>query len=122
MCTLETKFSGCSFRIRGVDSESPKGMRGLSFLSMAQLNLGHTGVASLWGSYGRFSRIRQVVPMCIPMTAYIGATRVHNQRQIDRFSHFCSAHGRVSSGMSWGMPGHVVSSNNCPFAQGSGPI
>jgi len=34
--------------------------------------------------------------------------------QIDRFSHFCTAHGRVSSGMS----GHVLSLNNCPFAWG----
>ena len=30
----------------------------------------------------------------------------------DRFSHFCTAHGRVSSGMI----GHVLSPNNCPFA------
>jgi len=36
------------------------------------------------------------------------------KRQIDRFSHFCTAHGRVSSGM----PGHVLSPNNCPFAWG----
>ena len=34
--------------------------------------------------------------------------------QIDRFSHFCTAHARVSSGM----PRHVLSSNNCPFAWG----
>ena len=38
------------------------------------------------------------------------------KRQIDRFSHFCTAHGRVSSGM----PGHVFSPN-CPLAWGSGP-
>ena len=36
------------------------------------------------------------------------------QRQIDRFSHFCTAHGRVSSDM----PGLVLSFNNYPFACG----
>ena len=36
------------------------------------------------------------------------------KRQIDRFSHFCTAHGRVSSGM----PGHVLSPNNCSFGWG----
>jgi len=36
------------------------------------------------------------------------------KRQIDRFSHFCTALGRVSSGM----PGHVFSHNNCPFQWG----
>ena len=30
------------------------------------------------------------------------------KRQVDRFCHFCIAHGRVSSGM----PGHVLSPNN----------
>ena len=35
--------------------------------------------------------------------------------QIERFSHFCTAHGRVSSGI----PGHVLSPNNCPFARGN---
>jgi len=39
------------------------------------------------------------------------------KRQIDQFSHFCTAYGRVWSGM----PGHVHSPNNCPFAWGSGP-
>jgi len=33
---------------------------------------------------------------------------------VDRFTHFCTAYGRVSSGM----PGHVLSSSNCPFAWG----
>ena len=33
--------------------------------------------------------------------------------QISRFSHFCTAHARVSSGM----PGHIPSPNNCTFAQ-----
>ena len=37
-----------------------------------------------------------------------------HKRQIDRFSHFCTAPGRVSSGM----PGHVFSHNNCPFQWG----
>ena len=36
------------------------------------------------------------------------------KRQIDRFSHFCTAHGRLSSGI----PGHVLSLNNCSFAWG----
>ena len=36
------------------------------------------------------------------------------KRQIDWFSNFCTAYGRVSSGM----PGHVLSPNNCPFACG----
>jgi len=39
------------------------------------------------------------------------------KRQIERFSHFCTAHGKVSSGM----PGHVLSPNNCLFTWGSGP-
>jgi len=34
------------------------------------------------------------------------------KRQIDWFSNFCTAYGRVSSGM----PGHVLSPNNCLFA------
>jgi len=34
--------------------------------------------------------------------------------QIDRFSHFFAAHGRVLSGMR----GHVLSPNNCPFVWG----
>jgi len=36
------------------------------------------------------------------------------KQQVDRFSHFCTAHSRVSSGM----PGHVLFPNNCPFALG----
>ena len=90
---------------------------------------------------GRFTRICQVVPMCPPDGSiifttwrqcalpwgHIGATwRIwlnlglahpssQPKWQIERFSHFCTAHGRVSSGM----PGHVLSSNNCPFAQGN---
>jgi len=34
------------------------------------------------------------------------------KRQIDRFSHFCAAHGTVSLGTT----SHVRSLNNCPFA------
>jgi len=37
-------------------------------------------------------------------------------RQIDRFSHFCTAHGRMSPGM----PGHLLSPNSCLFPWGSG--
>jgi len=36
------------------------------------------------------------------------------KRLIDRFSHFCTTHGKVLSGM----PGHVLSPSNCPFAWG----
>jgi len=36
------------------------------------------------------------------------------KRQIDRFSHFCTVHGGVSSGMPW----HVLSPNYCLFASG----
>jgi len=36
------------------------------------------------------------------------------KRQTDRFCHFGTAHDRVSSGM----PGHVLSPNNCLFAWG----
>jgi len=36
----------------------------------------------------------------------------HPKWQMNRFSHFCTAHGSVSSGM----PRHVLSPNNCPFA------
>ena len=39
------------------------------------------------------------------------------KRQIDRFSEFCTAHGRAS----YGTPGHVPSPNNCPLHGGSGP-
>jgi len=39
------------------------------------------------------------------------------KRQIDHFSHFCTAQGRVLPGMPW----HVLSTNNCPFARRSGP-
>ena len=45
-------------------------------------------------------------------------TSVHSslqpKRQIDRFSHFCTAHGRMLSGIPW----NVLSPNNCPFAWG----
>jgi len=34
--------------------------------------------------------------------------------QIDWFSHFCTAHSKVSLGT----PGYVLSPNNCPFPQG----
>jgi len=36
------------------------------------------------------------------------------KRQIDQFSHFCTAHSRVLSAMS----GHVFSPNNYPFVWG----
>jgi len=44
------------------------------------------------------------------------ATRVHNRNSIDLswFSHFCTAHGRMSSYM----PRHVLYPKNCTFALG----
>ena len=36
------------------------------------------------------------------------------KRQMDPFSHFCTAHGTVSSGMPW----HVLSPNNYPLRMG----
>jgi len=49
---------------------------------------------------------------------FLRPTRVHNpnsNRSVQPF--FCTAHGRVSSGM----PGYVLSPNNCPSAWRSGP-
>jgi len=58
---------------------------------------------------GRFSRTRQVAPMCPPMWAHwrhlanmteLVLPSAHpspqRKRQIDWFSHFCTAHGRMS--------------------------
>jgi len=39
------------------------------------------------------------------------------KRQIDRFSHFCTVHSRVSSGMRR----HALFPNNCPLAWGWAP-
>jgi len=50
--------------------------------------------------------IEHVLPLAYPSP--------QPKRQIDRFSHFCTAHGTVLSGM----PGHVLSPNNCPFPRG----
>jgi len=36
------------------------------------------------------------------------------KQHLNRFSHFCTAHSRVLSGM----PGHVISPKNCTFALG----
>jgi len=83
---------------------------------------------------GRFNGIRQVVevvPMFLPTKAHwlnlantieLVLPSAHPspqpKRQMIRFTHFCTAHGKVSSGI----PGHVLSPNNyCPFAWGSGP-
>ena len=74
---------------------------------------------------GRFNCICQVASMCPPIRAHwrhlVNMTELvlpsarsspQPKLQIDRFSHFCTAHGRMSSGM----PRHVLSPNNCPFA------
>jgi len=61
--------------------------------------------------------------MCPPMMAHwhrlantielvLPSAHPSPQQRVDRFSHFCTAHGRM---MSSGMPGHVLSSNNCPL-------
>jgi len=66
---------------------------------------------------GRFSRIRQVAPMCPPMRAHwchlantieLVLPSVHPspqpEWQIDRFSRFCTAHGRESLYLIMGNP------------------
>jgi len=68
--------------------------------------------------------------MCSPMTAHwrylenamalvlpFAYLSPQPKRQINQFSHFCTAHSRVFSGM----PRHILSSNNWPFVLGSGP-
>jgi len=65
----------------------------------------------------RFNRIRQVAPMCHPMWAHwshlantielvLPSTHPSPQpkRQIDRFSRFCTAHGRKSLYFTVGNP------------------
>jgi len=80
----------------------------------------------------RFNHIHQVcVPMCPPIRAHwhdlanmieLVLPSAHPspqlKQQIDRFSHFCTAYGRVTSGM----PGHVLSPSNCPLHGDLGPI
>jgi len=55
------------------------------------------------------NRIELVLPLAHPSP--------QTKQQIDRFSHFCTAHGKVSSGMS----GHVLSPNNSPLHRWFGP-
>ena len=65
---------------------------------------------------GQFNGIRQVPPVCTPYNTN-SSWHPHEfttQQYLDRFSHFCTAHGRVSSGM----PGHARSPKNCPLAWG----
>jgi len=42
----------------------------------------------------------------------------HPSPQPKSQSQFCTAHSRVSLGMTW----HVISDNNCPFERDLGPI
>jgi len=59
---------------------------------------------------GRFNGIRQVAPVCISLHLIhpsVGPPESTTQRHLDRFSHFCTAHFRVSSGM----PGHIIPLN-----------
>jgi len=75
---------------------------------------------------GRFNRIRQVAPICPPMwtlappgeydwtCASFGHPSPQPKRQIHRFSHFCTAHGRKS--LYFTMGDHLPT--NCPFSSG----
>jgi len=76
---------------------------------------------------GRFNPICQVAPMCPPMrvhwhnlmnTIKLVLPSAHAspqpKRQMDWFSHFCTAHGRVLSGMSFPL-------TIAPSHGGSGP-
>jgi len=64
--------------------------------------------------YGRLNRIRQVPPMCTPIThASLGPPNAQPKRHLHRFIHYCTVHGRVSSGM----PGHDLP-QKCPLAWG----
>jgi len=47
-------------------------------------------------------------------TCFLWPIRVHNPRRLDRFSIFCTAHSRISSGM----PGHVLSLKIAPSHSG----
>jgi len=61
--------------------------------------------------------IRQVAPVrtsstkCFHRPTLVEST---TKRHLDRFSHFCTAHGKVSSGM----PGHVFPLKNYTYAWG----
>jgi len=67
-------------------------------------------------AHGRFSRIRQVVPMCRHVTHMLPSAHLSPQpkRHLNRFGRFYIAHGRVL----FGMPGHVVFPKRCSFACG----
>jgi len=66
-------------------------------------------------AHGRFSGIRQVAPVCTPPNTFPWAyTSQQPKQHLDQLSHFCTAHGRVSSGL----PRHIISPKNCPFAWG----
>ena len=63
-----------------------------------------------------FARLRQCAPHRIHASSRAHAhPSPQPKRHLDRFSHFCTCHGTVSSGM----PGHALSSKNCPFAWGN---
>jgi len=51
---------------------------------------------------GWFNRICQVVTMC--NTCFLRLTQVIPKWHLDRFSHFCTAHGRESHTLQWATP------------------
>jgi len=57
-------------------------------------------------AHGRFTRIRQLAPMCALSNMWIlGSTQVHiHRRHLDRFSRFCTAHGRKFLYFTMGRP------------------
>jgi len=64
---------------------------------------------------GRFNDIRQVAPLCtpkVPPVTHAPPTKSTTQPASQSVQLFCTAHGRVSSGM----PGHVLSPKDCAFA------
>jgi len=65
---------------------------GLIISGQSNLTTGRTAAAR-----GQFDAIRQVAPVCtLSATCFFGPTCVQIKRHLDRFSRFCTAHGRVS--------------------------
>ena len=65
---------------------------GLIISGQSNLTTGRTAAAR-----GQFDAIRQVAPVCtLSATCCFGPTCVQIKRHLDRFSRFCTAHGRVS--------------------------
>ena len=87
------------------------------YMRRGDITSGHSNLTTgrIAAAHGRFSGIRQVTPVCTRLIMLLWAHRSSNpKRHLDRFSHFCTAHGSVPSGI----PGHVISPKNCIFAWG----